>query len=385
MDFTLACDIMLDLEGSIRPAMYLANELAARGHKVSIMSPFMSSNVEKSLIATGLRPLNLRARLVAKNTGASLLWLETWAREAFLRLNSRHSDNGSSVIINFSQVISVPSSVWYLQGPPSIALKDMEKELSSGFRVVYGILKPFIGYADGRLVNRMDKSSAFVVANSKFCASMYSDFGVKVDDVIYPPIDCSTFHPVSSSPLSKYVLTYFGKETEFSVVRKIADSGVKIKAFGSKTRFIPENLTKHSNIDFLGRVTTNELVDLYSNALFTLFPFTHEPFGYVPLESMACGTPVVTRDTQGPSEYVLDDYTGWLAHSNEELQQKSVELWKEEYPSQLRTNCVKEASRFDKRVYIKKWLQTLGCIKTSFDALQIDAAQTLPSSPFQEG
>ena len=49
MDFTLACDIMLDLEGSIRPAMYLANELTAKGYSVSMISPTMTDSVKEHL------------------------------------------------------------------------------------------------------------------------------------------------------------------------------------------------------------------------------------------------------------------------------------------------------------------------------------------------
>jgi glycosyltransferase involved in cell wall biosynthesis len=357
MNFTLVCDIMMDLEGSIRPAIYLARELNAIGHNVSMMSPMMSREVEDHLSALGITPVNLHTTLAAKSSGLSMLWLETWAREAFLRLNSRHAINESSTVINFSQVISAPSLVWYLQGPPSLALKDMEKELSPSLRMMYDLLRPVINYADVKLVSRMDRRSTLVIANSKFCASMYSSFGVKTDYVIYPPIDCQTFRPSTSTPLSDYVLTYLGKETKFSVLKNVADLGLKIKAFGSKTRFIPKGLLKHPNVQFLGRVSTKELVDLYSNALFTMFPFTHEPFGYVPLESMACGTPVLTYDSQGPSEYVVNAHTGWLVRTDSELVRKSIELWKEEYPSQTRTNCVKAALKFDRRTYVEQWLE----------------------------
>jgi glycosyltransferase involved in cell wall biosynthesis len=359
MDFTLACDVLLDLEGSVRPAMILASELMARGHRVSMMSPIMSNDVEERFRVDGITPINLRAKFAVKNSGLSLLWLEMWAREAFLKLNSRRFNNGSSVMINFSQVISAPSLVWYLQGPPSTALKDMQKELSTGFRVAYNIAKPIIEYADERLISRMGRASTFVIANSKFCGSMYSKFGVKDHDEIYPPIDCKTFRPLASRPSSNYVLTYFGKETEFSVVKKVADMGVRIKAFGSKTPFIQRGLSEHPNIEFLGKVSINELVELYSNALFTLFPFTHEPFGYVPLESMACGTPVLTYNMQGPSEYVIDEWTGWLANTDDELTRKAVELWKEGYPSHMRMNCVEEASKFDKKFYVERWIKLL--------------------------
>jgi glycosyltransferase involved in cell wall biosynthesis len=322
------------------------------------MSPLMLDVVEECLRVNGIVPINLRAKLVVKNLGISLVWLEAWAREAFLKLNSRRINNGSCVL-NFSQVISTPSLVWYLQGPPSIALKDVERELSVGFRVAYNVLKNFIEYADGKLVTRMGETSQFIIANSKFCASMYSKFGVKVQDVIYPPIDCQIFHPSTANPSSNYVLTYLGKETKISVIKRAASMGIKFKAFGAKMKFFDREVIEHPNIEFLGRISTGELVEAYSNALFTLFPFTHEPFGYVPLESMACGTPVLTYNLQGPSEYVIDGCTGWLARSDGELVQKAMKLWKEGYPSCVRLDCVKEASKFDRRFYLEKWLKVL--------------------------
>lgn len=358
MHFTFACDVMMDLGGSIRPPMYLVNELISKGHKISVIAPLMSEIVEEGLRKKNIEPINLHAKFVARSLGHSLLWLEAWAREAFLKLNSRNINNESH-ILNFSQVISVPSLVWYLQGPPSIALEDLEREYSVGFRVAYNVTKKFIKYADEKLVSHMGEISRFIIANSKYCASLYSNFGVKSNDTIYPPIDCQIFQPSTTKPSANYVLTYFGKETKISVIKKAAKEGLKIKAFGAKTKFLDKEVIEHPNIEFLGRLSSSELVDAYSNALFTLFPFTHEPFGYVPLESMACGTPALTYNFQGPSEYVIDDHTGWLAPSDEELVQKAAELWKKGYSPSMRTNCVKAAVKFDKRFYLEKWLKVL--------------------------
>ena len=358
VEFAFACDVMMDLGGSIRPAICLANKLISEGHKVSVISPLMSKFVEERLRASGIVPINLHAKFVAKNLGSSLVWFEAWAREAFLKLNSRHINNGPYVL-NFSQLLSAPSLVWYLQGPPSIALKDVEKELPIGFRVAYNVLKNFIEYADGKLVSRMSEISQFIIANSKYCASMYSNFGVKSNDMIYPPIDCKIFQPSTANPSGDYVLTYFGKETQISVIKKAASMGIKFKAFGAKMEFFGKKVTGHPNIEFLGRLSSSELVDAYSNALFTLFPFTHEPFGYVPLESMTCGTPALTYNLQGPGEYVIDGYTGWLVQSDDEIVQKAVKLWKEGYPSCMRANCVREAAKFDKKFYLEKWLKVL--------------------------
>ena len=358
MDFAFACDLMMDFGGSIRPAMYLANELISKGHQVAVMTPLMSKSVEEGLRQKNMQPINLHAALIAKNLGHSLLWLEAWAREAFLKLNSRHIIDGV-YILNFSQVITAPSLVWYLQGPPSFALNDVEKEYPVSFRIAYKVLKDIIKYADERLVNRMAKSSQFLIANSKYCAEMYSRFGVKSNGVIYPPIDCQIFQPSTTTPASNYVLTYFGKETKISVVKRAADMGIKIKAFGAKMKFLDREIIEHPNIEFLGRLSSTELVDAYSNALFTIFPFTHEPFGYVPIESMACGTPTLTYNLQGPSEYVIDEQTGWLAQSDEALVKKAVKLWKDGYPSSMRGNCAEKAEKFDKKFYLEKWFKVL--------------------------
>jgi glycosyltransferase involved in cell wall biosynthesis len=362
VDVTLACDIMTDFDSSIQPAIYLADELVRRGYTVSMMSPVMSVDVEERLFEKGIKPVNLRVTLFTKSLGLSLSWFEAWAWEASIRLNSYLAGNGSFASINFSQMISVPSQVWYLQGSPSVALRDIEKELPMGFKVAYKVFKPIIESFDEKLISKMRDISAFVIANSKFCASMYSTFGVNVNEVIYPPLDCSTFCPTTSNPSSNYVLTYLGKETKPSVVKRIANAGVKIKAFGSKAPFIRRDLVEHPNIEFLGRVTTSKLLDVYSNALFMLFTFTHEPFGYVPLESIACGTSVLTYNSQGPSEYLTDAETGWLVQTDDELVQKAVELWKNGYPSQMRSNCVNVASKFDVSFYLEKWFKILSNI-----------------------
>ncbi len=362
MDVTLACDIMTDFDSSIQPAIYLADELVRRGYTVSMMSPVMSVDVEERLIEKGIKPVNLRVTLFTKSLGLSLSWFEAWAWEASIRLNSYLAGNDSSASINFSQMISIPSQVWYLQGSPSLALRDIEKELPLGFKVAYNVCKPIIESFDEKLISNMRDISAFVIANSKFCASMYSIFGVKVNEIIYPPLDCSIFCPSTSNPSSNYVLTYLGKETKPSVVKRVADAGVKIKAFGSKAPFIRRDLVEHPNIEFLGRVTTSKLLEVYSNALFMLFTFTHEPFGYVPLESISCGTPVLTYNSQGPSEYLTNTVTGWLEQTDDNLVQKAVELWKNGYPSHMRLNCVKAASKFDVSFYLEKWFKILSNI-----------------------
>lgn len=56
----------------------------------------------------------------------------------------------------------------------------------------------------------------------------------------------------------------------------------------------------------LGHVPDEELPALYSGALCSVYVSLYEGFGWPPLESMACGTPVLTSDHPAVSEVVAD-------------------------------------------------------------------------------
>jgi len=59
-------------------------------------------------------------------------------------------------------------------------------------------------------------------------------------------------------------------------------------------------------------VADTELVQLYNQARLVLYAPVMEPFGFVPLEAMACGTPVVGIREAGVRESIVHEYTGLL-------------------------------------------------------------------------
>lgn len=65
-------------------------------------------------------------------------------------------------------------------------------------------------------------------------------------------------------------------------------------------------------VRFKQRIPDEELLRLYNGALLTVYAPVMEPFGLVPLESMACGTPVLGVREGGVRETVLHGETGWL-------------------------------------------------------------------------
>jgi glycosyltransferase involved in cell wall biosynthesis len=65
-------------------------------------------------------------------------------------------------------------------------------------------------------------------------------------------------------------------------------------------------------LKLVGNVTDQRLVELYNQAMLTLYAPVREPFGLVALESMACGTPVVAVGEGGTQETVQHEQTGLL-------------------------------------------------------------------------
>jgi len=63
---------------------------------------------------------------------------------------------------------------------------------------------------------------------------------------------------------------------------------------------------------FLGRISNEKLLKLYSCSDIFTFPSTTDTFGMVVLESLACGLPALVSDIGGPKEIVQDRVNGYV-------------------------------------------------------------------------
>jgi glycosyltransferase involved in cell wall biosynthesis len=69
-------------------------------------------------------------------------------------------------------------------------------------------------------------------------------------------------------------------------------------------------------LNLMRNVSEEKLVELYNQAMLTVYAPHHEPFGFVSIESMACATPVVAVREGGIQETVIHEKTGLLVHRN---------------------------------------------------------------------
>lgn len=342
-------DPVMSLGASLRPALFVAKRLHDEGYNTVLLAPYVSPKI-REVLKNYVDDVWF-SKIPLLHSG-SLGVFEAWLRSPLYKFKISLSE---AVVLNFSSTLKTRSNIYYGQGLISSALEDIHIEMPKRYKCLYKITAPLIKNLDVKFISYIRNNSKLFIANSKYSAELYRTTGVNVDGIIYPPLDTNCFKPITPCPSSDYVLAYFGKETKFSIIKKIADLGIKIKAFGAKAPYIPSYVLNHKNIEYLGRVSNEELVKLYTNALYTLFPFTHEPFGYVPVESMACGTPVLTYNKQGPSETVIHNITGWLARNDEELLDYALKIWKNGYSKDIRRKCREQALKFNMNDIVNVW------------------------------
>jgi glycosyltransferase involved in cell wall biosynthesis len=108
-------------------------------------------------------------------------------------------------------------------------------------------------------------------------------------------------------------------------------------------------------LEFRPLVSDAELVQLYRRAQCTVYAPVLEPFGFVPLESMACGTPVVGVAEGGVRETIRHGETGLLVERDPKSFGDALGGFLQD-PERLRamgekgTTHVKEAWNWDKTV-----------------------------------
>lgn len=333
------------MHGSVTPAILLGKKFIYYD-EVEIVSPFINKDVERYLNDIGFYINNMNKHY---KLNGSLLTLESW----FHPLDFKNGKE-DEIIINFSQCFDGKADIYYAPGPITFALDDIYPWMRGIYKIVYKSLKVFINSRDRMFNERIRKRTKLFIAVSNYTAELYKRLNINVEGVIYPPLDLDTFKPSTSKPSEDYILTYIGKETRFDILNKIAKNGIRIKGFGSKISYIPSYIRKNHNIELLGRVSDDELVELYSNALYTIFPFTHEPFGYIPIESMACSAPVLTYNRQGPAETVNNDI-GWVVNNDNEMVNLAIRLWNNGYDKKIRMRCKEYSTEFGIDNIVKKW------------------------------
>ena len=180
----------------------------------------------------------------------------------------------------------------------------------------------------------------YILANSYFSReSILRTYGINakvsylgVDTELFKPIpdtkkenfifSVGTCHPIKGFDFIINSLKYIPKEQRPKLI--IASNG----NYPEWKKYL-EELAKKNNIDLEIKIaiSNTELVKLYNQAKVVVYTPYLEPFGLVPLEAMACGTPIIGVREGGIRESIIHSKTGILVERNEkELANAIIDL-----------------------------------------------------------
>lgn len=159
----------------------------------------------------------------------------------------------------------------------------------------------------------------FFIANSRNVQNRIKKFYRRDSEVIYPPVELVDVVLQSKK-------TYKKKDYFLVISRIVGGKGIDLAVKAANKLRVPlkvvgapagwsqqlEELqeTAGGTVEFIGHVSDEELIKLYSEAKAFLALAENEDFGITPVEAMACGTPVLAYRGGGFKETVIEGKTG---------------------------------------------------------------------------
>lgn len=347
LKIALVCPILYGVT-SVRLLKNLSKGLKIKGFEVAFVSLYATRENIKALEPSGKVYFAdvidlLPKRLVTKE------WIfESVSRKLIKVFRKYESDlkdsigilvtsgfGGERSLIQLRKEEFLRSIGWFYDNPPGVLdlfSRVIRTRRTLSENMAFNLLSSMMPLIYKHFWNLEDFD--FVISGTKWVASVLNLIaGCDVDGVIYPPVDVDIFKPTfSKNPIldDKWFLSVGGKdEIRFQDIKNLSH---KIKVVRSGREPISGTMN-------VGYASDEQLISLYSSAYLTLFPTLFEPIGYIPLESMACGTPVLTYIWQGPGETIIHNKTGWIVSTSKEFFDKGLELWENGYDPKIRENC----------------------------------------------
>lgn len=212
-----------------------------------------------------------------------------------------------------------PRHICYVHSPARYLWDRTHEVLGRVGRQPLGFLnKPYLS----RLFHKLriwDTEAAeradVLIAPSKEVQRRIELYWRRESTVIHPPID-DMFLNAKPQPVNREHAEYFLVVSTLAPYKRIDLAIAACEKLGKHLIVVGEGADERRlktlagpHTEFYGRRDGQELIDLYGGAQAVLFP-GEEDFGLVPLEAMACGTPVIAYRKGGALETMEEGKTG---------------------------------------------------------------------------
>ncbi len=218
----------------------------------------------------------------------------------------------------------------------------------------------FLALAIKPVLKRIDfnfsKSPDIFIANSQFIAQKIKKYYNRESYIVYPPYNEDKFYYQNIKKKNYYLAVgRFLFYKRFDLIIEAFNQNKKplyIIGSGPEENRL-KKMIKSPNIKIIGPVRNDDtLRNYYARAKALIFPQI-EDFGLVPVEAMACGTPVIAFNKGGAKETVKQSISGIFFNKQTpaELNQAVEKFESLNFNSQKIANYAKN---FSKKNFIKK-------------------------------
>ncbi len=175
------------------------------------------------------------------------------------------------------------------------------------------IAAPYFAYLrnwDRRHAQHVDR----FVAISRHVQERIRAFYGRESDIVYPPVDTDRCTPApdggeANGGYDLIVSALVPYKRIDLAAEAYGRLGYPLKIVGTGSAAAKIARGAAPNVEFLGWRNDDEILALYRNCRFLIFP-GEEDYGLVPLEAMACGKPVIAFGHGGATETVEDGASG---------------------------------------------------------------------------
>lgn len=303
-------------------------------------------------------------------TDSFKFWLSfrKWQNAVYKKIENLNKRYETIVIANvfpanwltlpYKRIIRKQKIYWYCHEPSAFVHSESWKNS------IQNPIKRYTAFILGGLLKKIDisitKYSDKIFANSNYTSEQIQKVYKRKSTIIYPGIDIKRYKIKKPNYKTNQILAV-GRLTKFKNFDLLIKSfkSAKIKKYklliigngeeNNNLNQLIENLGIGKSVEIRNNVSDTELIENYQKSrIFTLCSLK-EPFGIVPVESMACGTPVIVSSQGGTKETVINNKTGLVINMNQKNLTESIKRLVNN--PKLTSNLAKNASIYATKSY----------------------------------